>query len=167
MLEPTQYRLNGSGPERSLSNGAGLGSEWRTVLRGPRTPAGASPGTGGQFPETRGNRSEQALITPPDAPDPALPTTPAGRSQIGNSTDKVKNDLNHNQPHDSREGKQSRQTRSDHGGPPINPCFLKQILRMPRNDTHFMADLRVSSRVSSQSAMGQQQSQALAWGFRP
>jgi len=49
MLEPTQYRLNGSGPERSLSNGAGLGSEWRTVLRGPRTPAGASAGNGGQF----------------------------------------------------------------------------------------------------------------------
>jgi len=49
MLEPTQYRLNGSGPERSLTNGAGLGSEWRTVLRGPRTPAGASPGTGGEF----------------------------------------------------------------------------------------------------------------------
>ena len=54
MLEPTQYRLNGSGPERSLSNGAGLGSEWRTVLRGPRTPAAASPATGGQFPVLEG-----------------------------------------------------------------------------------------------------------------
>ena len=54
MLEPTQDRLNGSGPERSLANGAGLGSEWRTVLRGPRTPAGASAGNGGQFPELRG-----------------------------------------------------------------------------------------------------------------
>ena len=50
MLEPTQRRLNRSGPERSLSNGAGLGSERRTLLRGPRTLAGASPGTGGQFP---------------------------------------------------------------------------------------------------------------------
>ena len=134
-----------------------------TALRGPRKPSEASSGTGGQFPETRGNRSEQALITPPDAPDPALPTTPAGRSQIENSTDKVKNDLNHDQPHDSREGKQGRQTRSDHGGPPTNLYFLKQILRTHRSDTHFMADLRVSSLVPSQSAMGQRQSQALAW----
>jgi len=54
MLEPTQNRLNGSGPERSLSNGAGLGSEWGTVLRGPRTPGGASPATGEQFPGLRG-----------------------------------------------------------------------------------------------------------------
>jgi hypothetical protein len=79
MLEPTQDRLNGSGPERSVSNSAGLGSEWRTVLRGPRTPAGAPPGTRGQFPEARGNRSEEALITRPEDPDPALPTTPAGQ----------------------------------------------------------------------------------------
>jgi len=134
------------------------------VLRGPRTPSESPTCRGDQSPEARSNRSQQALITPPDAPDPALPTTPAGRSQIGNSTDKVKNDLNHNQSHDSREGKQSRQTRSDHGGPPINPCFLKQILRMPRSDTHFKLVLLVSSWVPSQSAMGQQQSQALTWG---
>ncbi len=55
MLEPTQDRLNGSGPERSLANGAGLGSEWRTALRGPRTPAGAPAGNGGHFPELRGH----------------------------------------------------------------------------------------------------------------
>ena len=53
MLEPTQYRLNGSGPGRSLSYSAGMGSEWRTALRGPRTPAGASAGNGGQFPVLR------------------------------------------------------------------------------------------------------------------
>ena len=39
--------------------------------------------------------------------------------------------------------KQGRQTRSDHGGPPINPSFLKQILRTPHSDTQFMADLLV------------------------
>jgi len=64
MLEPTQDRLNGSGPERSLANGAGLGSEWRTVLSGSRTPAEASPGTRDQFPEARGNCSAPKATTP-------------------------------------------------------------------------------------------------------
>ena len=107
------------------------------------------------------------LITPPDAPDPALPTTPAGRYLIGNSTNKVKNDLNHDQPHHSRDGKQGRQTSSDHRGPSTTPCFLKQILRTPCSDTHFMADLRLSSWVPSQSAMEHKQSQAITWGSDP
>ena len=59
MLEPTQYRLNGSGPEHPHGNGVALGFEWRTVLRGFRNPAGASSGTGGQLPELRSNRSEK------------------------------------------------------------------------------------------------------------
>ena len=53
ILEPTQYRLNGFGPERSLSNGAGLGSQRRTVPRGFRSASRASAGPGGQFTEVR------------------------------------------------------------------------------------------------------------------
>jgi hypothetical protein len=82
MLEPTQNRLNGSGPERSLSNGAGLGSEWGTVPRGPRMPVSASAGNGGQFPGLRGNRSERGTDHPPCCPDRALPTTRAGRAPV-------------------------------------------------------------------------------------
>ena len=70
MLEPTQYQLNGSGPERSLSNGAGLGSQWRTVRARVSRAASASPGSGGQFPEAGSNPSEQGLITPPGIPGP-------------------------------------------------------------------------------------------------
>jgi hypothetical protein len=53
ILEPTQYRLHESGPEGSLPNGAGLRSQ------------------------------AQEVLTPPDAPDPALPSIPAGRCPVG------------------------------------------------------------------------------------
>ena len=89
-------------------------------------------------PSIRGGPSEPALIKRPDRPDPALPSTPAEQHQIGNSTaDEVKNDLNDDQPHHSRDGKQGRQTRSDHRGPSINPYFPRQILRTPHSDTHL------------------------------
>jgi hypothetical protein len=62
-----------------------------------------------------------AGITLPFAPDPALPTTPFERYPIGNSTDKVKNYLNHYQPDHSRKGKEGRHTRGDHRELSSNP----------------------------------------------
>ena len=60
MLEPTQYRLNGPPPEPrdTPDRPDELGSGRRTALRGPRTPAGASPGTGAQV--TKAVRTAQS-----------------------------------------------------------------------------------------------------------
>ena len=51
MFEPTQNRPNGppTEPRDTPDLPDELGSGRRTVLRGPRTPTGASPGTGGAF----------------------------------------------------------------------------------------------------------------------
>ena len=51
MFEPTQNRPNGppTEPRDTPDLPDELGSGRRTVLRGPRTPAGASAGNGSQF----------------------------------------------------------------------------------------------------------------------
>jgi len=115
MLKPTQYGLNGSGPERPHSNCAGLGPQWRTVFSRISSPTDATETAGAGQAQSRRNSRE--LMSPPL---PTMPERQGGRSgmQQGNSAgNKAQNDLNHDKPQQSRKGKQGRQTRSNHGGP--------------------------------------------------